>query len=43
MRSELDVLLDKIDDSNLRADIRSQVARIPGQANVRAGFRVSPA
>ena len=28
MRSELDVLLDKIDDSNLRADIRSQVARI---------------
>ena len=28
MRSELDVLLDKIDDPTLRADIRSQVRRI---------------
>jgi adenine-specific DNA-methyltransferase len=28
MRTELDVLLDKIDDSTLRANLRSQVARI---------------
>jgi len=28
MRSELDVLLDKIDDPILRADIRSQVERL---------------
>ena len=28
MRSELDVLLDKVDDTILRADIRSQVERL---------------